>query len=110
MNIKKLVAPFAVIVVFTWGARFIWKTEIWDSIEKIAISLPMLFVSIRIVQDSRKSNGSKKPCSKGIEQLSFIFKPDVNSATPYKKIEYFGYVLGFICLAMFAKEIITLLG
>lgn len=33
----------------------------------------------------------------------------MNSVTPYRKIEYFGYVLGGTCLVMLVTEIIKLL-
>lgn len=99
MNLSKLAMPLIGFVVFTWFARAIWESPLWKVAEDIALSLFAMLGAIKIVQDSRKSNLEKKACSKLIEQVSLVVKPDMAKEYPFRRAEIIGWLTG--CAALF---------
>ena len=110
MNINKIIAIPAYAIVLTWVARFIWRNEIWSAIEDVSLGLLGITLSIKVVQDVRKSNEDKKSASKIIDQLSFVFKPKMDSSKPYKKMEHFGYIFGCLGVGILITGIIGIFG
>lgn len=91
--------PLIGFVVFTWVARFIWESPMWEVAEDMALSLFAIFVAIKIIQDSKKSNVEKKACSKLIEQISFMSKPNMAKKHPFRNAEIMGWLTG--CAALY---------
>lgn len=110
MNINKIIAIPACTIVITWVARFIWRYEIWSAVEDISLGLLGITLSIKVIQDARKSNQDKKSASKIIDQLSFVFKPKEDSPQPYKKMEHFGYILGCLGVGILITVIMGIFG
>ena len=98
------------IVISTWVLRFIWESEVWDIIEGITLGLVAVLISIRIVQDTKKSNLQQKACSRGIEQISFICPPNLNSDTPFRKAGFVGVIIGIMGIVIIVTELTKITG
>jgi len=94
INLSKSALPLVGFVVFTWVARAVWESPYWEISEDIALSLFAILVSIRTIQDSRQSNLEKKACSKIIEQINFITKPNMTKDKPFRNAEILGWLFG----------------
>lgn len=100
--------PLIGVVVFTWIARAIWISPLWDVVEDIALGLFALGVALQIVQDAKKSNLEKKACSKLIEQISFITQPNLTHTHPFRKAELFGWLTGGAALYLIVYALLKI--
>ena len=98
--------PLIAFVVFTWVARVFWESHYWGIAEDVALGLFALLIAIRTIQDARQSNIEKKACSKIIEQLNFITKPNLTKANPFRNAELLGWLLG--CSAIYLMTVALL--
>lgn len=99
IHLSKLAMPLIGFVVFTWFARAIWESRYWGIAEDVALSLFALLIAIKTIQDSRQSNVEKTACSKLIEQISFITKPNMTKDKPFRNAELLGWLFG--CSAIY---------
>ncbi len=94
ITLSKTAMPLIGFVVFTWVARAIWPSSYWGVAEDITLSLFAILIAIRTIQDARQSNTEKKACSKIIEQISFMTKPNMTKNKPFRNAEILGWLLG----------------
>jgi hypothetical protein len=94
INLSKSAMPLIGFVVFTWIARALWQSPYWETAEDIALSLFAILVAIKTIQDARQSNIEKQACSKIIEQINFITKPNMSKDKPFRNAEILGWLLG----------------
>lgn len=110
MKFKKLYYLTVLILFFSVMANALATSAIWHAIEHYAFGLFSLLLSLRIVNESRESNIEKKACSGLITQMACIFPPDLESDTPYKRVEVVGYFFGIYGMVMIVTTLMKLFG
>jgi hypothetical protein len=93
-----------------WIINIFSDAEIWEFLEHLMLGLVGIILSTGIILEARLSSKEGKPCSTSIEQLSFAFTPNKESDTPYKRMEYFGYLSLIASVIIFITTILRNIG
>lgn len=108
INLSKTALPLVGFVVFTWIAKAIWPSPYWDFAEDISLGFFALLLAIRTIQDARQSNTEKQACSKIMEQISGLTKPNMSKDKPFRNAEILGWLFGASAIYLMIIAILRL--